>query len=164
MAVIQALGFFCGQGSGNYLSRMLGAGKQEEAEKMAATGLALSMILGVVVAAASVLNIRQLAEFLGARGGTVEETVSYLRIIVLGAPFMMGQFVINNQLRYQGSAMYAMVGLLCGAILNIALDPLLIFGMLGLPRLGIMGAAIATVIGQIAAALIVMKRGFYMPP
>ena len=46
MAVIQALGFFCGQGSGNYLSRMLGAGKQEEAEKMAATGLALSMILG----------------------------------------------------------------------------------------------------------------------
>ena len=128
MAVIQALGFFCGQGSGNYLSRMLGAGKQEEAEKMAATGLALSMILGVVVAAASVLNIRQLAEFLGARGSTVEETVSYLRIIVLGAPFMMGQFVINNQLRYQGSAMYAMVGLLCGAILNIALDPLLIFG------------------------------------
>ena len=157
MAVIQALGFFCGQGSGNYLSRMLGAGKQEEAEKMAATGLALSMILGVVVAAASVLNIRQLAEFLGARGGTVEETVSYLRIIVLGAPFMMGQFVINNQLRYQGSAMYAMVGLLCGAILNIALDPLLIFGF----GMGVTGAALATVSGQIISFFVLLTGSMH---
>ena len=157
MAVIQALGFFCGQGSGNYLSRMLGAGKQEEAEKMAATGLALSMILGVVVAAASVLNIRQLAEFLGARGGTVEETVSYLRIIVLGAPFMMGQFVINNQLRYQGSAMYAMVGLLCGAILNIALDPLLIFGF----GMGVSGAALATISGQIISFFVLLAGSMH---
>ncbi|MBO6106207.1 MAG: MATE family efflux transporter [Lachnospiraceae bacterium] len=157
MAVIQALGFFCGQGSGNYLSRMLGAGKQEEAEKMAATGLALSMILGGVVAAASVLNIRQLAEFLGARGGTVEETVSYLRIIVLGAPFMMGQFVINNQLRYQGSAMYAMVGLLCGAILNIALDPLLIFGF----GMGVTGAALATVSGQIISFFVLLAGSMH---
>ena len=157
MAVIQALGFFCGQGSGNYLSRMLGAGKQEEAEKMAATGLALSMILGVVVAAASVLNIRQRAEFLGARGGTVEETVSYLRIIVLGAPFMMGQFVINNQLRYQGSAMYAMVGLLCGAILNIALDPLLIFGF----GMGVTGAALATVSGQIISFFVLLAGSMH---
>ena len=157
MAVIQALGFFCGQGSGNYLSRMLGAGKQEEAEKMAATGLALSMILGVVVAAASVLNIRQLAEFLGARGGTVEETVCYLRIIVLGAPFMMGQFVINNQLRYQGSAMYAMVGLLCGAILNIALDPLLIFGF----GMGVTGAALATVSGQIISFFVLLAGSMH---
>ena len=155
--MIQALGFFCGQGSGNYLSRMLGAGKQEEAEKMAATGLALSMILGVVVAAASVLNIRQLAEFLGARGGTVEETVSYLRIIVLGAPFMMGQFVINNQLRYQGSAMYAMVGLLCGAILNIALDPLLIFGF----GMGVTGAALATVSGQIISFFVLLTGSMH---
>ena len=157
MAVIQALGVFCGQGSGNYLSRMLGAGKQEEAEKMAATGLALSMILGVVVAAASVLNIRQLAEFLGARGGTVEETVSYLRLIVLGAPFMMGQFVINNQLRYQGSAMYAMVGLLCGAILNIALDPLLIFGF----GMGVTGAALATVSGQIISFFVLLAGSMH---
>ena len=157
MAVIQALGFFCGQGSGNYLSRMLGAGKQEEAEKMAATGLALSMILGVVVAAASVLNIRQLAEFLGAGGSTIEETVSYLRIIVLGAPFMMGQFVINNQLRYQGSAMYAMVGLLCGAILNIALDPLLIFGF----GMGVTGAALATVSGQIISFFVLLTGSMH---
>ena len=157
MAVIQALGFFCGQGSGNYLSRMLGAGKQEEAEQMAATGLALSMILGVVVASAATLQIRQLAEFLGARGSTVDETVRYLRIIVLGAPFMMGQFVINNQLRYQGSAMYAMVGLLCGAILNIALDPLLIFGF----GMGVSGAALATVSGQIISFFVLLAGSMH---
>ena len=115
------------------------------------------MILGVVVAAVSVLNIRQLAEFLGARGGTVEETVSYLRIIVLGAPFMMGQFVINNQLRYQGSAMYAMVGLLCGAILNIALDPLLIFGF----GMGVTGAALATVSGQIISFFVLLAGSMH---
>ena len=157
MAVIQALGFFCGQGSGNYLSRMLGAGKQEEAEQMAATGLALSMILGVVVASAATLQIRQLAEFLGARGSTVDETVRYLRIIVLGAPFMMGQFVINNQLRYQGSAMYAMVGLLCGAILNIALDPLLIFGF----GMGVSGAALATISGQIISFFVLLAGSMH---
>ena len=152
MAVIQALGFFCGQGSGNYLSRMLGAGKQEEAEQMAATGLALSMILGVLVAAGAILNIRQLSAFLGASGTTVEETVRYLRIIVIGAPFMMGQFVINNQLRYQGSAMYAMVGLLCGAILNIFLDPLLIFVF----RMGVAGAALATISGQMISFFVLL--------
>lgn len=152
MAVIQALGFFCGQGSGNYLSRMLGAGKQEEAEQMAATGLALSMILGVLVAAGAILNIRQLSAFLGASGTTVEETVRYLRIIVIGAPFMMGQFVINNQLRYQGSALYAMVGLLCGAILNIFLDPLLIFVF----RMGVAGAALATISGQMISFFVLL--------
>ena len=157
MAVIQALGFFCGQGSGNYLSRMLGAGKQEEAEKMAATGLALSMILGSLVAAGAILNIRQLSAFLGATGTTVDETVNYLRIIVLGAPFMMGQFVINNQLRYQGSAMYAMVGLLCGAILNIFLDPLLIFVF----RMGVAGAALATISGQMISFFVLLAGSMH---
>lgn len=147
MAIIQAMGFFCGQGSGNYLSRMLGAQRQREAEEMAATGLALSMILGVVTAALAIGNIRDIAAFLGATGATVEETVAYLRIICLGAPFVMGQFVLNNQLRYQGSAMYAMVGLLSGAILNIALDPLLILVL----HMGVRGAAIATVCGQLVS-------------
>ena len=67
-----------------------------------------------------------------------------MRIILMGAPLMTCQFVINNQLRFQGSAMYAMIGLMCGAVINIALDPILMFGF----RLGIRGAAIATVSGQ----------------
>ena len=144
MAVIQAFGFFCGQGSGNYLSRKLGAGCRQEAEEMAATGLALSVILGILAAGLMNLCAEPLAVFLGATETTLADAVVYLRIIALGAPFMMSQFVLNNQLRYQGSASYAMVGLMCGAVLNIGLDPLLIFVF----DMKVAGAALATICGQ----------------
>ena len=152
MAIIQAFGFFCGQGSGNYLSRMLGAGKRREAEEMAATGLVLSGIIGVVVAVLVILNIEPVCYFIGAKPDFVEDTVRYVRVIMIGAPFMMAQFVLNNQLRYQGSAIYAMAGLLCGAILNLGLDPLLILGF----NMGITGAAIATVCGQIISFFVLL--------
>ena len=144
MAIIQAMGFFCGQGSGNYLSRLLGAGERKKADEIAATGFVLALILGVLLALFGKLFVRPFADLLGATDSTREETVSYLRIILLGAPFMMGQCVINNQLRFQGSAFYAMIGLMCGAVVNIGLDPLLMFGF----GLGIPGAAIATISGQ----------------
>ncbi len=153
MAVIQALGFFCGQGSGNFLSRMLGAKKQKEAEEMAATGLALSLILGCITAAAGIINIRALSLFLGATANTLDNTIEYLSIILLGAPFMIAQFVINNQLRFQGSAIFAMYGLLTGALVNVVLDPLLIFGF----RLGVRGAAISTISGQIISFIVLLK-------
>ena len=152
MAVIQAFGFFCGQGSGNFLSRMLGAGRQKEAEEMAATGLALAFILGILTAALVNIFSEPLAYFLGASDSTVGDATTYLGIIAIGAPFMMAQFVLNNQLRYQGSAMYAMVGLMCGAVLNIGLDPLLIFVF----DMGVAGAATATVCGQIISFVVLM--------
>lgn len=152
MAIIQALGFFCGQGSGNYLSRMLGAQKRREAEEMAATGLALSLLLGVVTTLLITRYLRVIVVFLGASGGTVGEASAYLSVIALGDPFVMGQFVLNNQLRYQGSAAYAMVGLLSGAILNIGLDPLLILAF----HMGVRGAAIATVCGQVVSFLVLL--------
>ena len=154
MAIIQALGFFCGHGSGNSLSRMLGAGRTRDANEMAATGFAL----GVIVALVGNLFAEPIADFLGATDSARADTVAYMRIILLGAPFMMGQFVINNQLRFQGSAMYAMVGLMVGAVMNIGLDPLLMFTF----GLGVRGAAIATVTGQISsffALLIGSRRG-----
>ena len=149
MAIIQALGFFCGHGSGNYLSRLLGAGKSQEANEIAATGFALALGIGAVIAALGNLLAPQLADLLGATDASRADTVAYMRIILLGAPFMVGQFVINNQLRFQGSAFYAMVGLMCGAVINIALDPLLMFGF----GLGVRGAAIATVSGQLVSFL-----------
>ncbi len=152
MAVIQAMGFFCGQGSGTCLSRMLGAGNKKEAGKMAATGLALAMILGICSAVLVILNLKEVTLFLGATDRTLNDTMDYIRIIVIGAPFMMGQFALNNQLRFQGSAIYAMYGLLSGAILNVGLDPLLIFGL----HLGVSGAAIATISGQIISFFILL--------
>ena len=144
MAIIQALGFFCGHGSGNYLSRLLGARDRQKASEIAATGFVLALTLGFLLAVFGNLFAVPLANLLGATDSTRRETVSYLRIILLGAPFMMGQCVINNQLRFQGSAFYAMIGLMSGAVVNIGLDPLLMFGF----GLGIPGAAIATISGQ----------------
>ena len=160
MALIQALGFFCGHGSGNYLSRMLGAGNTKEANEMASTGFALSLIIGCVFALVGNIFIHPIAAFLGAGATplTVEFTIRYMRIILIGAPFMMAQFVINNQLRFQGSAYYAMIGLMCGAVMNMVLDPLLILVF----HLGVRGAAIATVMGQFTSFCVLLigtKKG-----
>ena len=152
MAVIQAMGFFCGHGSGNYLSRMLGAGKKREADEMASTGFALALLLGTAVAVIGNLLAVPVCYSLGATSTTLHDTEVYMRIILIGAPFMMGQFVINNQLRFQGNAFYAMIGLMCGAVMNIFLDPLLIFVF----HLGVAGAAIATISGQIISFCVLL--------
>ena len=152
MALIQAIGFFCGHGSGNYLSRMLGAGNHQEANEVAATGFAMALILGTAVAILGNVFAHPLATAIGATETTMQDTMVYMRIILLGAPFMMGQFVINNQLRFQGSAVYAMIGLMCGAVVNIVLDPLLILGF----HMGTAGAAVATVSGQLISFCVLL--------
>lgn len=152
MAIIQAMGFFCGHGSGNYLSRMLGAGNHKEANEMASTGFAMAVIIGVAFAVAGNIFVTPIAEFLGATETTMQFTKDYMRIILFGAPFMMAQFVINNQLRFQGSAVYAMVGLMCGAVMNIVLDPLLILVF----HMQVRGAAIATVMGQLTSFIVLL--------
>ena len=158
MAIIQSLGFFCGHGSGNCLSRLLGAGKKEEADEIAVTGFALALGIGTVLGLLGILFSDTLADFIGATENSRRLTVEYMQVILLGAPLMVGQFVINNQLRFQGSAMTAMVGLMLGAVINIGLDPLLIFVF----HMGVRGAAVATVCGQLAsfiALLIGFSRG-----
>jgi len=155
MAIIQAGGFFFGHGSGNYLSRMLGAGEKKKASEMASTGFALALVFGAVITILGNIFVRPMVEFLATEEmteTTLRMTAEYARIILIGAPFMMCQFVINNQLRFQGSAVYAMVGLLAGAIINIILDPLLILGL----GFGIRGAAIATISGQIMSFIILL--------
>ncbi|MBQ3796976.1 MAG: MATE family efflux transporter [Butyrivibrio sp.] len=160
MALIQATGFFCGHGSGNYLSRMLGAGNHKEANEMASTGFAMALILGAIFAVVGNIFVGPISGVLGsgATPMTLEFTGQYMRIILIGAPFMMAQFVINNQLRFQGSAYVAMIGLMCGAVMNIVLDPLLILVF----HMGVRGAAIATVMGQFTSFCVLLwgtKRG-----
>ncbi|WP_026671137.1 MATE family efflux transporter [Butyrivibrio sp. AD3002] len=152
MALVQATGFFCGHGSGNFLSRMLGAGKTKEANEMASTGFALAIILGIIIAIVGNIFVDDIAMMIGSTPTTLEDTRKYMRIILIGAPFMTGQFVINNQLRFQGSAVYAMVGLMCGAAMNMVLDPLLIFVF----NMGVTGAAVATIMGQITSFIVLL--------
>ena len=127
MAIIQAIGFFFGQGSGNFISRAIGHKNYEEASEMASTGFFSALATGVLICVLGLLFLEPLAYLLGSTDTILPYTKAYLSVILLGAPWMTASLVLNNQLRFQGSAAYAMVGITSGAVLNIGLDPLLIF-------------------------------------
>ena len=152
MAVIQALGFFCGHGSGNSISRKLGAQENDAAGELAATGFFGGMILGLLVLVLGLLFLTPLSRILGSTDTILPYTREYLGIILVGAPWMTAQFVLNNQIRFQGNAFYAMIGVGTGAVLNIILDPILIFGF----RMGISGAALATVFSQLISFFLLL--------
>ncbi|MDR1446611.1 MAG: MATE family efflux transporter [Treponema sp.] len=152
MAVIQALGFFFGQGSGNYISRELGAQRVKNASKMAATGLFSGIIFMVFVSAGGLFFLSPLCRALGATDTILPYAEQYIFFILIGGPVMVGSLVINQQLRFQGSAFYAMIGMTSGAVINIFLDPLLIYGF----DMGVRGAALATIISQSIAFVILL--------
>ena len=152
MAIIQAVGFFFGQGSGNYISRMLGKKNYREASTMAATGFFYALGAGVLICVVGQIFLEDLAYLLGSTDTILPYTKAYLRVILLGAPWMTASLVLNNQLRFQGSATYSMVGITAGAVLNIGLDPLLIFTF----DMGVAGAGWATIISQFVSFLLLL--------
>ena len=147
MTFIQALGFFFGHGSGNYMSRALGAKNTSSASVVASVGFITPFIIGFVAAIACLPNLSALSRLLGAPESVVPFANDYLRYIVAATPFMMSALTLNNQLRLQGNAHFGMIGIVSGAVLNIALDPLFIFGL----GMGIRGASLATAISQLFA-------------
>ncbi|MEI0747839.1 MATE family efflux transporter [Brachyspira pulli] len=152
MAIIQAIGFFFGHGSGNYISLKLGAKETEEASKMAATGFLSAMIVGFIILVCGIVFIKPLAYMLGSTETILPYSISYMKYILIGAPYMTASLVLNNQLRLQGNAVFAMIGLITGAILNIILDPILIFHF----DMGVKGAAIGTIISQFVGFCILL--------
>ena len=144
MAMIQALGFTLGMGSGNCISRTLGSRDDEKAERIAATGFFTSLIVGLILTVGGITFLDPLVRFLGATDTIAPYAKDYAFYILLAAPVMMGSFVLNNLLRAQGYAVYAMIGITTGGILHMILDPILIFGF----DLGIAGAALATALSQ----------------
>ena len=144
MTFINAIGFFFGHGSGNYISTALGAKKYGDAEKMAATGFISSMTVGTIAAVVGLFFLSPLSRMMGATPDIVPYSNDYLLFILIGTPFMMSSLTLNNQLRLQGNARYAMVGIATGAVLNIFLDAFLIYGL----DMGVMGASLATCVSQ----------------
>ena len=144
MAIIQAVGFFFGHGSGNYISRELGRKNEAEASNMAATGFYTALAVGGLIGILGIVFLEPLAYLLGSTKSILPHTKAYLLPIMLGTPWMAASLVLNNQLRYQGNAFYAMIGIVTGAVLNIALDPLLILTF----DMGVAGAGWATIISQ----------------
>lgn len=150
MCLIQAIGSFFGHGSGSYMSRELGARRIDNAASMAATGFVYAIITGVAIAAVGLISLQTLSLWLGSTATVLPYTEQYMAIILIGTPFQIASFTLNSQLRMQGNTRHAMWGIVSGAVLNVLLDPLLIFGC----SLGLRGAALATVIGQAVSFLI----------
>ncbi|MBR4491430.1 MAG: MATE family efflux transporter [Bacteroidales bacterium] len=152
MTFIQAIGFFFGHGSGNFIARALGAKNGAHAERMAATGFFSAVILGTAAAVLGCIFLHPLCRLLGATPEIEADANRYLVYILAATPIMMSCLVMNNQLRLQGSAQYAMIGLVSGAVLNIFLDPLFIFVF----GWGVSGAAAATFCSQFFSWLLLM--------
>ena len=153
MVLIQSVAIFFGQGSGNYISRALGRRETADAEEMAAVGLVSSVLTGIILAALSFILMRPILSLLGSTETIMPYARDYFRFILMGTPFIMGTFTLNNQMRHQGNALLSMIGIVSGAALNIILDPIMIFGF----GLGIRGAGMATAISQAVGFLVILS-------
>mgnify|MGYP002624764490 CR=1 FL=1 len=153
MAIIQAVGFLFGQGAGSISARLLGARDEEGASRVASSGVVCSFGLGVVISVVAACFIDPIIRLLGSTETIAPYAKQYMTYILIAAPAMTCSYTMNNLLRYEGKASLGMVGMMIGAILNIALDPLLMFAM----DMGIAGAAIATASSQIISFFILMS-------
>ena len=152
MNIIQSVGFLFGQGSGNYISRALCGKEEEKCRRMASTGFFYAIGAGFLIMIFGLIFLKPLALFCGSEEdpAALGYTLDYMRIILIGAPFMCGSLVLNNQLRFQGNATFAMIGLSSGAVVNVLLDALLV------PQYKVLGAAVATASCQVMSFTVLL--------
>ncbi len=150
MSIIQAIGFTLGMGAGSLVSALLGKRDQKGADRVASAAFFSALGIGLLLTVFGLIFLEPLVVLLGAEQevGVAFTTLDYAKIystyILFSAPMMCMSFVMNNLLRSQGKAVTSMIGLCTGAVLNIALDPILIYGA----DMGVQGAALATMISQ----------------
>ena len=144
MAIIQALGFMLGHGAGSIISRRLGSHDTHAATRFASTSFFTALAFGVVLAVVGLSTLPSFMMLLGSTDTILPHACAYARPILIAAPLMISSLVMNNILRYEGKASFAMIGLVTGGILNMVLDPVFMFGF----GLGTAGAGIATALSQ----------------
>lgn len=150
MSLIQAVGGGFGMGAASIISRRLGEKKDEEASVCASCAFAGALVFGCLLMLVGIVFLEPLMRLLGATDTMLPYAKDYARYIFIAAPIMCSSFVLNNVMRSQGKSVMAMVGLCIGGVLNIFLDPLLIFTF----DMGIAGAAIATALSQLISYIV----------
>ena len=153
MAILQAFGFMFGHGAGSHISMALGRRESEKASSYASVGFFSALFTGLVILAVGLTLLEPLMRLLGSTDTILPYAKDYGRWIFIAAPFMTASCVLNNILRYEGRATLAMIGLTTGGVLNIALDPLLIFVF----DMGISGAGLATAVSQLISFVILLS-------
>jgi len=153
MAIIQSFGFMLGLGAGSQISRLLGAQESDKANMIAASSFISSLVLGSFITLFGLFFMEPLMKMLGATPTILPFAADYARYIFLGAPVMCASYVLNNLLRSEGKATFAMIGITAGGVLNIILDPIFIFFF----HMGIAGAAIATLLSQCISFVLLLS-------
>lgn len=153
-----------GVGINTVMASKLGIGKPEKADEFAGVGTPLAVFLWAVFTLICVLIMPLYARLSTQSRDVIRDVVIYGRIICVFSFGLFLESIWTKVLQANGDMKTPMVAQIAGAITNIVLDPILIFGFFGLPKLGIAGAALATITGQIVAALLVMKKGFRRSP
>ena len=148
--VVVGFGLMFGNGAASYLSRLLGRGDRETANKVASTALYSSVIIGAIIIIFATIFIQPILALLGATETIMPYALTYARIYVISCIFNVFNVTMNNVVASEGAAKTTMCALLLGAVLNIGLDPVFIYGL----DMGVAGAAIATAISQFVSTLV----------
>ena len=153
MSIIQAIGMMLGLGAGNFIARLLGARENEKADQVLSTAFFTALAVGALLLVLGISFLDRFMRLLGSTETILPYAKDYGGIILFGAPFIAASFVMNISLRSEGSASLGMRGMVTGSILNVVLDPILIFGF----GMGISGAAVATVFSQSVSFVILLS-------
>ena len=148
--VVVGLGLMFGNGAASYLSRLLGRGDKDTADKVASTALYSSILIGAIIILLSTIFLKPILVMVGATETIMPYASTYARIYVLSCIFNVFNVTMNNIVSSEGAAKTTMCALLLGAVLNIGLDPLFIYIL----DMGVEGAAIATAISQMVSTLV----------
>ncbi len=144
-AIIQAIAFMLGQGSGTMVSKALADKNKDEAGEYVSTGFFIGIFFGTLMSIVCLIMLDPLLYLLGSTDTILPHARAYGGCVLAACPIMIGSFVLNNNLRYEGMAFYSMIGLVSGSLINILGDWLLVDNVL---HLGVLGAGIATAISQ----------------
>ena len=151
-AVIQALAFMLGQGSGTMVSKALADKNKQEADMYVSTAFFTGIGFGIVFSLVGFCFLEPLLYLLGSTQTILPFAKQYGICVLVTCPIMIGSFVLNNNLRYEGKSFYAMIGLVSGGVLNILGDWLLV----GVFPFGILGAGIATAVSQVVSFFLLL--------
>lgn len=154
-----ALAVGTGVGINTAMSASLGMGEKKRSQEFAGVGNILAVLLWVVFAVTSYFIMPTYAKLSTESEAVINDVIAYGRITCVMSIGLFAESIWTKVLQAEGDMKTPMIAQIAGAVTNILLDPILIFGLLGVPEMGISGAAMATVAGQIVAALVVMKKG-----
>ena len=151
-AIIQAVAFMLGQGSGTMVSKALADRNKEEASEYVSTGFFTALAFGTILMVGGMLFLTPFMRLLGSTETILPYAKQYGACVLISCPVMMGSFVLNNNLRYEGKSFYSMIGLVTGGVLNILGDYLLVMVF----DFGVLGAGISTAVSQTVSFFILL--------